>query len=95
MPGILLVAASCIVAIPAAASPGLPTQFAGEALTVALAFALPALLAGAYLGLQSLRRRVGARTLILLGVIAAIVGALTFFAPDWSNDALQWAGLAR
>jgi hypothetical protein len=70
-----------------------PAHFAGEALTVAIAFALPAMVAGAYLALQRLNARFGARTLVILGATLVAVGLLAAVIED-KTALLQRAGLA-
>jgi hypothetical protein len=76
-----------------AASEALPEHFAGEALTVAFAFALPALAAGAYLTLQGLSQKFGGKTLavVALGLAMAGVAVSLFGGPA---DVLQRVGLA-
>lgn len=84
----------CLAASAAQANTApLPTQFAGEALTVALAFAFPALVAGAYLAVQRLNARLGARTLMVLVAVLAVVGTLAAVIED-KTALLQRAGLA-
>jgi hypothetical protein len=53
----------------------LPTTFLGDAAAVALAFCLPALLAGLWVGAQGLYRRLGGRTLALVaGSLTVLLG---------------------
>lgn len=77
----------------AAPPEALPTHFAGEALTVALAFCFPALVAGAYLGLKRMNARLGGRSLTVL-MLAVIVLATTAYLVEDANALLQRAGLA-
>ena len=72
----------------------LPTHFAGEALTVALAFCFPALAAGAYLGVQRINARLGARSLAALLVAVVAIGATAYLVED-AGSLLQRAGLAK
>jgi hypothetical protein len=91
-----------MIGLPAHASEGtnlsqasalVPSQFAGEALTVAVAFALPAIVAGAYLALERLNARFGGRTLMIAGVTLGAVGLLVAVVED-KAALLQRAGLA-
>ncbi len=62
---------------PAAGAPSkgsLPTTFIGEAATVALAFSFPALLAGAYLGIRGMMRKIGLRGAMALGMLGIFAG---------------------
>jgi hypothetical protein len=52
----------------------LPTSFIGEAATLALAFAAPALCAGGYMALRRLAKRTGAPLLVGLGFVTAASG---------------------
>lgn len=64
---------------------GLPTSLVGEAATVALAFTLPALLAGAFLGAKKLFRSIGlkgALAICTLGIIAAFATIVVEQRPD-------------
>jgi hypothetical protein len=54
----------------------LPTSFIGEAATLALAFAAPALCAGGYIVLKRIAKRTGAPVLVGIGVVATAVGGL-------------------
>jgi hypothetical protein len=71
----------------------MPTHFAGEALTVALAFCFPALAAGAYLGLQKMTARLGARSISALCLALGAIGATAYLVED-AGGLLQRAGLA-
>lgn len=64
---------------------GLPSSLIGEAAVVALAFALPALLAGLYLAVQRLLRGLGLRGALVLGsvgITAAFALAVLEQRPD-------------
>jgi hypothetical protein len=71
---------------------GLPATFAGEALTVALAFAFPALAAGAYLGARRVLSRFGRRSVwIVASATAMIIGAMVL--ADQRPDLMDLAAL--
>lgn len=76
-----------------AAEATLPTHFAGEVVTVALAFAFPALVAGAYLALQRITQRFGARSLVALALVVGAVGTATALLVE-PSDLWQRVGLA-
>ena len=64
---------------------GLPGTFIGEALTVALAFTLPALVAGAWIGARRVGRALGlkgALAIATLAIAAAFAGAVVEQRPD-------------
>lgn len=64
---------------------GLPTTLIGEAITVAFAFTLPAILAGAWVGLRRLGGAVGlkgALAIATLAIMAAFAGAVLDQRPD-------------
>ncbi len=65
-------AASLATSLPAVAATGLPTSFLGEAAAVALAFAFPALVAGAWIGMTALARRIGLRGAMVIGIIGIV-----------------------
>lgn len=58
----------------ALAGNGLPTSFLGDAAAVALAFAAPALAAGAYLLVRSLCSRIGLRGALAFGAAGIAAG---------------------
>jgi hypothetical protein len=94
----MAVAFAPVVAAAGPGGPALPTTLIGEAVSVALAFSAPALLAGAYLAARSIGRRIGLRGALVIGVGSIAAGFLVAAVnqrPDLINIAMltRLAGL--
>ena len=63
--------ATSVLGIPVGKN-GLPATWIGEAVTVAAAFALPALVAGLAVGFRRATRRLGTRGVVLVAAIATV-----------------------
>lgn len=84
-----------VIITPAAAGsagPVLPVSFFGDVAAVALAFCLPALLAGLWIGARELWERIGWRTALMMAVVAT-GGLAVAFGWHWSDG--QGLDIAR
>ena len=88
-------ASSSVLGLPVGKN-GLLTTWAGEALTVALAFALPAVLAGMFVGVRRAGQRLGTRGIVLVAA-AMLVAGLGAVAVDQQPELITrfaaWAGI--
>jgi hypothetical protein len=77
----------------------LPASFFGEAAVVALAFSLPALMAGLWIGAQHMTQRLGGRTVaVVAGSVVVAIGfgaALHVAAPATDMTSLVRAVIQR
>ena len=74
---------------------GLPAGWIGEALMVTLAFALPAIFAGAFVGARRVALRLGRRGIILVScvVVAATIGTVIVDQrPELLDHLAAWIG---
>lgn len=73
---------------------GLPATWVGEALTVAMAFALPAVVAGLFVGARRVTQRLGKRSFVLVSLVALVVaiGAVVVDQrPEVVQQLVAWA----